>query len=431
MSAHIAFVDLVATYGSVLDEDTIRGIFDECRGLRSECCDQLTAISGIDPPAISEEGMGSHEPSGMGSDEPSAMGIDYESALATGEEKAKLERDKELNDLMKRKVEDVSKLYEQDRAFDARAAEQRALGPQSLRPGGMTAKQIQGSTHPQKCFKGMLDREKEHCGEFVCFYHSYSFIALLYEVQACVARTLYGLPNDFAPTARLLKAPFFGKPHVRVLLDQFSTMHGMDHNPAFREVAISCSVSLYSPRSEAPPMRCFEQGYSCADLSFHGVMIKVFKDLGASDEVAAQLCKDVATVGDNYNLSGDLFRADHVASHRSGKPGHMMQVFIRVDCVDDVAYGSQPGGVFETASNPLSTYLTAKNAPDGQARIFWHPSLFLDPSKVKVYHYAADEKVHGRNRVQLQEELRVALKPLLGDAKTALRAFHGIEGFSG
>ena len=426
MAAKVTLEELQALYGEVLDLDTIRDIHSECRGLASECYSQLTAISGIEAPTMSGEDTGE----GMGSAEPSHVEIDYESALATGEEKAKLEREKELNDLMKRKVEDVSKLYEQDRAFDAAAAAQRALGPQSLRSGGINENSLSGSSHAQQCFKDMLRREREHCGEFVCFYHSYSFVALLYEVQACVARTLYGLPDDFAPTARLLKKPFSGKPHVRVLLEQFKNLQGQDHDPGFREVAISCSLSLGSPSSEAPPMQCFEGGYSCNDLSFHGVMKKLFKDLGADDGKASSLCQAMAAIGTKHQLHGNLFRSEGGGSDSVTNPGHMLQIFIRADCVDDVAYGSLAYGVYQASLNPPSQYMLREQAPDGQARIFWHPSLFLDPSKCKVYHYAANPKNHGSARKSLQKDIEEALAPLLGNVPSALKAFYGIEGRS-
>ena len=108
----------------------------------------------------------------------------------------------------------------------------------------------------------------------------------------------------------------------------------------------------------------------------------------------------------------------------------MLQIFIRTDCVDDVAYGSHAMGVWDDTLNPPSSALRQKKSPDGQARIFWHPSLFLDPTKCKVYHYSANPKSHGQNRLAMQKELEVALAPVLGTVHGALKAFHGIEGRS-
>merc|ERR1719436_475387 len=55
-------------------------------------------------------------------------------------------------------------------------------------------------------FATMLSREQELHDDFVCFYHSYSFVALLYEVHSVVARKVFGLPADFAPLPRLSMA---------------------------------------------------------------------------------------------------------------------------------------------------------------------------------------------------------------------------------
>jgi hypothetical protein len=57
------------------------------------------------------------------------------------------------------------------------------------------------------CFLSMVQREQALARDFVCFYHSYNHSALLYEVQAEVARTLWpdSCGDDFAPLCRLLK----------------------------------------------------------------------------------------------------------------------------------------------------------------------------------------------------------------------------------
>jgi hypothetical protein len=228
--------------------------------------------------------------------------------------------------------------------------------------------------------------------------------------------------------ARLLKAPFNGKPHLSVLLDKFSQLQGQDHDPSFREVAISCSLSLHSPSSEVPPIRYFEKGFSCDDVNFFEILLSLLLRLGADPGRADALALAIADIGDAYNLGGYLFRnPNNVPQDESYAPGQMLQIFIRVDCVDDIAYGCQPFGEYDELLNPLSEYMTRADAPDGQARIFWHPSLFLDPTKTKVYHYAGDESVHER-RSSLQSALAVALRPLVVDPMSALRAYEGIEG---
>ncbi len=70
----------------------------------------------------------------------------------------------------------------------------------------------------KQCFRRMLDREEELGEDFCVFYHSYSFIALLYEVQACLACCALRLSPGLAPLPRLLKAPFDGKPCLQLLM---------------------------------------------------------------------------------------------------------------------------------------------------------------------------------------------------------------------
>eukprot|EP01084_Bolivina_argentea_P101412 181825_1 len=115
--------------------------------------------------------MGSREATGMSelatgmSEYGTGGAVDYsanDDAIATGADKAKLERDKELNELMKKKVEDVGKLFERDRVFDEMVAKQRLAGPQSMRGSKLNLSQY-GDKHAHKCFQEMIDKEKEHC----------------------------------------------------------------------------------------------------------------------------------------------------------------------------------------------------------------------------------------------------------------------------
>eukprot|EP00930_Biecheleria_cincta_P072016 TRINITY_DN59460_c0_g1_i1.p1 TRINITY_DN59460_c0_g1~~TRINITY_DN59460_c0_g1_i1.p1 ORF type:complete len:311 (+),score=82.49 TRINITY_DN59460_c0_g1_i1:62-994(+) len=52
------------------------------------------------------------------------------------------------------------------------------------------------------CFEQMLRREQELEGEFCVFYHSYNSAALIYEVQAEIARYAFGMGDNFAPLPR-------------------------------------------------------------------------------------------------------------------------------------------------------------------------------------------------------------------------------------
>lgn len=48
----------------------------------------------------------------------------------------------------------------------------------------------------------------------------------MYELQAEIASSLYGLPLDFPPIPRILSAPFNGKTTLQKLMKDVSAMHG-------------------------------------------------------------------------------------------------------------------------------------------------------------------------------------------------------------
>lgn len=469
MASRIGLAALVARFPD-FDRGLVEGIWEACDGCEGECVTQLKSFGAKDvsvtaaaasaaapPPAasLSAGPASTAPPLGMGSPETSESGsasagqvsrqptsdvftgggawtYDMDAALASGEEKVAIEQRVRNEEMMHHRMKDIQLAFKADREFDAAVAAQRKLGPQSARGYTLNFSSVCGSTpHAEKCFKAMLENERKHCGEFVCFYHSYSFAALIYEVQSCLSRVVYGLPDDFAPMPRLHKAPFKGKPHVKALVDSFKSMSGQDHNPSFREVAISVSMSLGSPSSEAPPMQCFVNGYSCTDLSFHGVLQSMLTGLGASTAEADTMIRAADALSSKCGLVGNYsVPGEHGMSSRGGHlPGHMLQIFVRSDCVDDVAYGSHAYGVWRDDANPLSSYMLQPKAPDGQARVFWHPSLFTDPKRTRVYHFAADPLASSK-RAELQKGLAEILRPLLGDARAVVKTFRFVEGQS-
>ena len=69
---------------------------------------------------------------------------------------------------------------------------QAALGAQSRRNQRLGyGPNIKANAHATRCFDKMLENEARLSGEWACFYHSYSFAALLFEVQAAVAAVLF------------------------------------------------------------------------------------------------------------------------------------------------------------------------------------------------------------------------------------------------
>eukprot|EP01060_Flectonema_neradi_P021540 TRINITY_DN2925_c0_g3_i1.p1 TRINITY_DN2925_c0_g3~~TRINITY_DN2925_c0_g3_i1.p1 ORF type:complete len:614 (+),score=103.67 TRINITY_DN2925_c0_g3_i1:64-1842(+) len=429
-------LEALRLYYPNVDDEVLVGVSEQSRGCWTTATDQLTSFGipyedGIPRDLSLDDPLGGGNTFSFSTEDTDDSAYDH--ALATGDDLKRAYQQQETSQLMK---ENMNRIKRQMVAIDNTLKEQkkqRSLGAQSCR--GMTRKQLSEqlsrssvSQHSKQCFDKMLAREYEHCGTHVVFYHSYSYAALMYETQAAIARVLYGLAPGFAALPRLLKEPYLGKPHLTTLVEQFASMGQQDHDPGFRQVAISVSVSLLAPSSEAPPTSVFEQGYSCSDLSFSGIMNKLFTELGLAPAQVSRVMNDVIAVGNRWNLFTNVYSGNNNHMQNvGGMTGHMIQMFIATDVVDDLAYGSHAMGVPDPPRNPLSEYLTGKKTPDGQARVFVHPSLFLNTSKVKLYHYAADSNLH-KKRIQFQDELIKALFPVLGTPSCVLRSYKGIEG---
>ena len=209
-------------------------------------------------------------------------------------------------------------------------------------------------------------------------------------------------------------------PLMSMLVETFKSgkLKGQDHDPRFRSLAISSSVSLFGEGTEAPPLSCFEAGYSCGDLSFRDLLVGLFTTCGLERKKADKLTNDVIEIGGRYGLSvgpyGAPARHGRIAPayDGSGSIGHMLQIFIKRDSIDDIAYASAAYGVPESIA--LSKKLSSGNVT-GQARVFMHPEFFLDRSRARMYHYTSnpllcctDPAVPG-SRAAMLNELRAAL----------------------
>merc|ERR1719163_477993 len=98
-------------------------------------------------------------------------------------------------------------------------AKQQGLGAQSCRGVGRPdLSPLCGHVHGEKVFREMLARERALCGEWVAFYHSYNSPALVYEVQAAVARVLFNFGARHGVLPRLLKKPFDKIPDAAAML---------------------------------------------------------------------------------------------------------------------------------------------------------------------------------------------------------------------
>lgn len=156
------------------------------------------------------------------------------------------------------------------------------------------------------CFEKMMQREQEMDEGFCVFYHHYNGAALLYEVQAEIARYAFDLPDTFAPLPRVLLG-HFANATLQHLQTSFASasLQGQDHDPWFRSLAISASPTLFAFGSEAPPLHCFREGYGCTDLSFRGLLTSLLKDVCKIHIQKAQdLVRELSDVGARQDYTG-------------------------------------------------------------------------------------------------------------------------------
>eukprot|EP00406_Dinophysis_acuminata_P062382 CAMPEP_0179278386 /NCGR_PEP_ID=MMETSP0797-20121207/35580_2 /TAXON_ID=47934 /ORGANISM="Dinophysis acuminata, Strain DAEP01" /LENGTH=285 /DNA_ID=CAMNT_0020986999 /DNA_START=71 /DNA_END=924 /DNA_ORIENTATION=- len=146
------------------------------------------------------------------------------------------------------------------------------LGVPNLQPLGK-------HSHAERVFHEMLGREARFAAEWAVFYHCYNTPALVYEVQAAIARVAFNFNSEEGPLPRLLMAPFHKIPNARALLEVFPSWAGQDHHPDFKQVGICCSTSLVSQDPEATPTQCFLRGYGITPIG-RPVLVALLQQAG-------------------------------------------------------------------------------------------------------------------------------------------------------
>jgi hypothetical protein len=322
------------------------------------------------------------------------------------------------------------------------------------------------------CFAQMLAREQVHFADYAVLYHSYSLAAPLYEVQSVLARALFDLPAHFAPLPRLLARPYDARPSLDLLMADFRGMAGQDHSPEFRAVAISASCSLLGTGSEAPPPAVFRAGYSCSDLSFRAALEGVLRECGLDPAAVARVADDVAATAHRHGLPGEYGGGGRAGGAGYGAnpqgaspPGQLLQIFVRRNLIDSLAYRALPMGVPAGDHAPLSVHLLGEVSDGtnlqaaavfqsgrgrtavpiggiaehswttpcgGQARLFAHPAVLTDPQKCCLYNYRAAPAWNGPGdgpgtRAAFVADLERALAPVLGCPVALRRALAGVQ----
>jgi len=304
-------------------------------------------------------------------------------------------------------------------------ATQKKIGAQSLRKqaqdyGPMVSK----DKHGTKCFDEMLQNEKELCGEWIVFYHSYSCAGILYEVQAAVASVLFRFKAEFAGLPRILGHGFKHIPDAKRMLEEFPKWKDQDHNQAFKSVGLCATSSLLAHDSEAPAKNVFLSGYSVGSLK--GVLEKLLGSCSVPKAKINDLAKKIIELANKHGL--DTCGIPGGKKCKSGRSGHMLQLFLRRELCDKYVYPAFPFGVPDKARDlPLSNYLEKDEAIQGQVRITLNPDIFLRANLSRLFSFSADP-TYSSNRTVFIKELVGLLEPILGDKDTRVKAATGIFG---
>lgn len=306
---------------------------------------------------------------------------------------------------------------------------QKKFGPQSKR--GKAAQEqlsvLSGCPHCMSCFEILARNEEKFCGEWAVFYHSYSCAALLYELQAAMASVLFQFPSHLAPLPRFLLHEFAGIEDASQLVAKFEVEFegkNQDHDPAYRRVAISAMCSLVALGPEASTPVIFMHGYSEKDVPFREVLDILLESWQVPKNKSKQFKAEILEVCSRHGLDASPFGGSPCAS---GRAGHLLQIFVRREIVNEVAYAAQPYGAVDTERDPLSAWLdTDANTNFGQARLLAHPKWFMQAGAVRMHVVSADPTFHDQRKI-FQEELVELLGRILADRAHAA-AMHILRG---
>lgn len=307
---------------------------------------------------------------------------------------------------------------------------QRDFGPQSKR-GGASQHQLSVldySPHAKECFQTFAQNEEKLCDKWAVFYHSYSFAALIYEVQAAVGAVLFRFRSQYASLPRILVHEFSEAPDAQSLIARFESKFALDkrdHHPEYRKVAIAVMCSLVSLGPEVSTPLIFLKGYSEHDLSFRRVLENLLKSCYVPQSRIKKLADDVIALSEKHGLDVSQFGGRPC---KSGKSGHLLQIFIKRSLVDRLAYAAAPYGIVDKDRHPISEWLNRDvNTNCGQARLVAHPKLFMQANCVRMHIASADPTFHS-NRKVFQEQLTGMLDVILGEPLLRMRAATGIYG---
>merc|ERR1719433_308385 len=165
-------------------------------------------------------------------------------------------------------------------------------------------------------------------------------------------------------------------------------------------------------------------GYSVGCLK--GVLEKLLGAVGVPKGKVTGLAKSVLALCEEHGL--DTTGIPGGKKCKSGRSGHMLQIFLRRELCDKYVYPAFPFGVPDKARDlPLSKYLAEKEPIEGQVRITLNPDIFLRANLARMFTYSADPTYH-ENRPSFIKEMVELLEPILGEETLRVKAATGIFG---
>jgi len=304
--------------------------------------------------------------------------------------------------------------------------------PQSARGGvdveAAFAAHLSSNEHGMKCFKEFLENEKQMCAKgWAVFYHLYIYPAPMYEVNAAVGRVLFRFRSKFASLPRILLHTFEKYPDAPTLEKAFPDFGSKrDHHVDFRQVGISAMCSLVATGPEANIAAGFNSGYGCGDVDYRGLLDRLLMDCGVPEDKVKAFGDSVIALCKKHGLDTSQFPGGSPCA--SGKPGHLMQIFLREDMIDELTYSALPYGVPDASRKPIMKWVeSGASTQTGQVRIVTHPAKFMRSTKVHLHVASADPTFHA-NRAAFQDELTVLLAGVIGFKEAREAAAQGIFG---
>eukprot|EP00929_Paragymnodinium_shiwhaense_P109021 TRINITY_DN75387_c0_g1_i1.p1 TRINITY_DN75387_c0_g1~~TRINITY_DN75387_c0_g1_i1.p1 ORF type:complete len:530 (-),score=103.09 TRINITY_DN75387_c0_g1_i1:237-1826(-) len=309
---------------------------------------------------------------------------------------------------------------------------QMSYGPQSRRGDASQhpLSVLKDLPHGQACFASFQKNEERLVGSYAVFYHSYSFAALIYEVHAAVGSVLFRFRSQYATLPRILVKDFKDIPDATSLVAAFNkdmALAKKDHDPRYRAVGLSAMLSMVATGPECCIPMVFVGGYSCKDVTFRGVLENVLESCYVPKAKVKALADQIIALSEKHGLDVSQFGGK---ACKSGKPGHLLQIFLKRNLVDKLVYAAKPYGPLDNERMPMSQYMDKNQSfAVGQARIVAHPKYFMQANQVRMFVASADPDFQ-TNRQQFQTELIELLSLILAEPSLREKAATGIYGGS-